>query len=117
MSDKVYLGQNASDLDYDEKAPKISRVNLAVDSDHIYTSGDDTGRTLEVSCPWGSQAMADSILSKVSGIEYQPYEARDALLDPATEIGDGITLGGVYSVLAQSYVSLDKQCASNISAP
>ena len=117
MSDKVYLGQNASDLDYDEKAPKISRVNLAVDSDHIYTSGDDTGRTLEVSCPWGSQAMADSILSKVSGIEYQPYEARDALLDPATEIGDGITLGGVYSVLAQSYVSLDKQCAANISAP
>ena len=117
MSDKVYLGQNASDLDYDEKAQKISRVNLAVDSDHIYTSGDDTGRTLEVSCPWGSQAMADSILTKVSGIEYQPYEARDALLDPATEIGDGITLGGVYSVLAQSYVSLDKQCAANISAP
>ena len=117
MSDKVYLGQNASDLDYDEKAPKISRVNLAVDSDHIYTSGYDTGRTLEVSCPWGSQAMADSILSKVSGIEYQPYEASDALLDPATEIGDGITLGGVYSVLAQSYVSLDKQCAANISAP
>lgn len=117
MSDKVYLGQNASDLDYDEKAPKISRVNLAVDSDHIYTSGDDTGRTMEVSCPWGSQAMADSILAKVSGIEYQPYEASDALLDPATEIGDGITLGGVYSVLAQSYVSLDKQCAANISAP
>ena len=117
MSDKVYLGQNASDLDYDEKAPKISRVNLAVDSDHIYTSGDDTGRTLEVSCPWGSQAMADSILAKVSGIEYQPYEAINALLDPATEIGDGITLGGVYSVLAQSYVSLDKQCAANISAP
>ena len=117
MSDKIYLGQNASDLDYDEKAPKISRVNLSVDSDHIYTSGDDTGRTLEVSCPWGSQAMADSILAKVSGIEYQPYEASDALLDPATEIGDGITLGGVYSVLAQSYVSLDKQCAANISAP
>lgn len=117
MSDKVYLGQNASDLDYDEKAPKISRVNLAVDSDHIYTSGDDTGRTMEVSCPWGSQAMADSILAKVSGIEYQPYEAINALLDPATEIGDGITLGGVYSVLAQSYVSLDKQCAANISAP
>ena len=117
MSDKVYLGQNASDLDYDEKAPKISRVNLSVDSDHIYTSGDDTGRTLEVSCPWGSQAMADSILAKVSGIEYQPYEASDALLDPATEIGDGITLGGVYSVLAQSYVYFDKQCATNISAP
>ena len=117
MSDKVYLGQNVSDLDYDEKLSRISRVNLSVDSDHIYTSGDDTGRTLEASCPWGSQAMADSILAKVSGIDYQPYEASDALLDQAAEIGDGITLGGVYSVLAQSSISLDKQCAANISAP
>ena len=117
MSDKVYLGQNVSDLDYDEKVSRISRVNLAVDSDHIYTSGNDTGRTLEASCPWGSQAMADSILAKVSGIDYQPYEASDALIDQAAEIGDGITLGGVYSVLAQSSISLDKQCAANISAP
>lgn len=117
MSEKIYLGQNASDIDYDGKAARISRVNLSVDSDHIYTSGDDTGRTLEVSCPWGSQAMADSILAKVSSIDYQPYEAIDALLDQAAEIGDGITLGGVYSVLAQSSISLDKQCASNISAP
>ena len=117
MSDKVYLGQNVSDLDYYEKVSRISRVNLSVDSDHIYTSGDDTGRTLEASCPWGSQAMADSILAKVSGIDYQPYEASDALLDQAAEIGDGITLGGLYSVLAQSSISLDKQCAANISAP
>ena len=117
MSDKVYLGQNVSDLDYDEKVSRISRINLSVDSDHIYTSGDDTGRTLEVSCPWGSQAMADSILAKVSGIDYQPYEASDALIDQAAEIGDGITLGGVYSVLAKSSISLDKQCAANIAAP
>ena len=117
MSDKFYLGQNVSDLDYDEKVSRISRINLSVDSDHIYTSGDDTGRTLEVSCPWGSQAMADSILAKVSGIDYQPYEASDSLLDPSAEIGDGITLGGVYSLLAQSSISLDKQCAANISAP
>lgn len=117
MSDKVYLGQNVSDLDYDEKISRISRVNLSVDSDHIYTSGDDTGRTLEAVCPWGSQAMADSILAKVSGIDYQPYEASDALLDQAAEIGDGIILGGVYSVIAQSSISLDKQCAANISAP
>ena len=117
MSDKVYLGQNVSDLDYDGKVSRISRVNLSVDIDHIYTSGGDTGRTLEAICPWGSQAMADSILAKVSGIDYQPYEASDALLDQAAEIGDGITLGGVYSVLAQSSISLDKQCAANISAP
>lgn len=117
MSDKIYLGQNADDLDYDDKVSKITRVNLSVDSDHMYTSGDDTGRMLEVSCPWGTQAMADSILAKVGAIEYRPYTADKALLDPAAEIGDGITVGGIYSVLATSSASFDKQCTVHIEAP
>ena len=117
MSDKVYLGKNVSDLDFGEKLDKISRVNLSVDSDHIYTSGDDTGRTLEVACPWGSQEMADSILLQAESVNYIPFTASGALLDPAAEIGDGIDIAGVYSVLAQSSISLDKQCASSISAP
>ena len=117
MSDKVYLGKNVSDLDFGEKLDKISRVNLSVDSDHIYTSGDDTGRTLEVTCPWGSQEMADSILLQAASVNYIPFTASGALLDPAAEIGDGIDIAGVYSVLAQSSISLDKQCASSIPAP
>ena len=96
MSDKVYLGKNVSDIDFGEKLDKISRVNLSVDSDHIYTSGDDTGRTLEVACPWGSQEMADSILLQASSVNYTPFTASGALLDPAAEIGDGIEIAGVY---------------------
>ena len=59
-------------MDYGDTLTRVSRVNLAVDSDHIYTSGDDTGRTLEVDCAWGSQEMADSILAKMSGVDYHP---------------------------------------------
>lgn len=117
MSDKVYIGQNAAELDYGDTLTRISRVNLSVDSDHIYTSGDDTGRTLEVDCPWGSQEMADSILAKVSAVDYQPYTAGDALLDPAAEIGDGVTIGGIYSVISGASTDFDKMCASGISAP
>lgn len=117
MSEKVYLGPNAAELDYGDILTRISRVNLAVDSDHIYTSGDDTGRTLEVDCPWGSQEMADSILAKVSAVDYQPYKAGDALLDPSAEIGDGVTVGGIYSQISTSNIEFDRMCVSDISAP
>lgn len=117
MSDKVYLGSKVAELETGGDAQRISLVNLAVDTDHIYTAGDDTGQTLEVECPWGSQAMADSILYRISLVNYLPYSAADALLDPAAELGDGITVGGVYSVLAQASTSLDRVCAVGISAP
>lgn len=117
MSDKVYLGPNAAELDYGDTLTRISRVNLAVDSDHIYTSGDDTGRTLEVDCPWGSQEMADSILAKVNAVDYLPYTAGDALIDPAAEIGDGVTVGGIYSQISTSNIEFDRMCVSDISAP
>ena len=117
MSDKAYIDKNAAELNYGDKLTSISRINLAVDSDHIYISGDDTGRTLEVDCPWGSQEMADSILAKVSAADYQPYTAGDALLDPASEIGDGVTVGGIYSQISTSNIEFDKMCVSGISAP
>lgn len=117
MSDKVYIGQNVAEMDYGDTLTRVSRVNLAVDSDHIYTSGDDTGRTLEVDCPWGSQEMADSILAKMSAVDYQPYTAEQAILDPAAEIGDGVTIGGIYSQISTSNIEFDKMCVSGISAP
>ena len=62
-----------------------------------YQAGDDTGRTLEIDMPWGTQAMANNLLNSLRGFQYQPYETKDALLDPAAELGDGITVNGVYS--------------------
>ncbi len=116
-TNKTNLGNNVSSLDYGEKISRISRINLVVDSENMYTVGDDTGRTLEVACPWGTQAMANSILAKVSGVDYQPYAAADALLDPAAELGDGVSIAGIYSVVATSAITFDKMCETDISAP
>lgn len=116
-TNKTNLGNNVSSLDYGEKVSRISRINLVVDSENMYTAGDDTGRTLEVACSWGTQAMANSILAKVSGLDYQPYAAADALLDPAAEIGDGVSIADIYSVIATSSITLDKMCEADISAP
>ena len=116
MSDKVFLGNNVEDIDFGH-TQTISRVNVVVDGEHTYTSGNDTGRVVEVACPWGTQSMADDILSKVSSVDYQPYNATNALLDPATEIGDGITVSGIYSEIANANITLDRMLLSEISAP
>lgn len=117
MSEKIFLGSNVGELETGDVPANITRVNLSVDSDHYYTAGDDTGRAIEVTCPWGSQAMADSILASVSGKGYQPFTATDALLDPAAEIGDAVTVGGYYSVIADISTEFDRACAPTISAP
>lgn len=117
MSDSIFLGPNVSSLETGEVSERISRVNLSVDSDNYFTAGDDSGKTLELECPWASQAMADSILAKVKNYDYQPLEADNALLDPAAEIGDAVTVGGYRSVLAQINTTFNNACAATISAP
>lgn len=117
LSEKIFIGSNVGDLETGDAPANITRVNLSVDSDHYYTAGDDTGRAIEVTCPWGSQEMANSILASVSGKTYQPYTATDALMDPAAEIGDAVTVGGYYSVIADISTSFDRASAPTISAP
>lgn len=104
-------------LDIGDIPSNISRVNLSVDSETYYTAGNDTGRTLEVTCAWASQAMANSILAAVQNVEYQPYTAGEALMDPAAEIGDGVVVGGIYSVVANENMSFSRLYNSEISAP
>ena len=41
----------------------------------------------------------------------------EVLLDPAAEIGDGITAGGIYSVLARADVTFDGLYSADIAAP
>lgn len=104
-------------MDIGDIPSNISRVNLSVDSETYYTAGNDTGRTLEVTCAWASQAMANSILAAVQNVEYQPYTAGEALMDPAAEIGDGVVVGGIYSVVANENMSFSRLYNSEISAP
>lgn len=117
MSDKVFVGQRTAKLNIGEKPDQITRVNLIIDSDHMYTAGNDTGRTIEKNCAWGTQAMCDSILSQVSRISYQPFSCESALIDPAAETGDGITVGGIYSVLADSTIKFNGLYSAAAAAP
>lgn len=117
MSSKIFLGSNVAELEIGEKRDKYSKVILTRDKDTWFTAGTDEGNVLEASSPWATQDMANSILDKVSGYEYLPYDATSAILDPAAEIGDGVTLGGIYSEISSIDMSLDMACLVDISAP
>ena len=117
MSDKVFLGTRMAQLDTSPSLAPVSKVILAVDSENAYIAGNDTGRTIEVTCPYGTQEMANNILAALSAYTYTPAMAQDAILDPAAEIGDGLTMGGVYTVLAQSTLTFDGLMTSDAGAP
>ena len=117
MFDKHFIGQNAAGITAAPQFAPISKVVLLVDDERSYVAGNNTGREMELTCPYGSQAMANDLLTRLQGYAYRPMTAQDALLDPAAELGDGVTVGGVYTILAEMDTLFDMHCAADIAAP
>ena len=112
------VGRRYETLETSPPFAGFSRVVLTVnDSGDAFVSGDDTGRTLTCFCPWGTQAKADGILRRIRGFAYQPFEAENALLEPAAELGDGVELDDVYSGICRREIKFDPVLASDIAAP
>lgn len=61
-----------------------------------YFAGDRSGKVLEITNEWGSQAQADAIYRKIRGFRYQPYKAAGTTIDPSVEIGDAVTVADTY---------------------
>ena len=101
MSEKYFVGNDITSFSDNGKYKPISRVTLLVDDENSLTAGDDTGMELVASCPHATQSMVNSLLQTVKGYQYQAYEAGEANIDPAAELGDGVTVGGVYSPLSK----------------
>lgn len=114
---RTSIGKNAKSLEISAQFNGYSKVVINVTEELYYEAGNDTGRTLTLDCPWGTQTMANNILTSISGFQYQPYDAREALLDPAAELGDGVTVNGVYGGLFRLSIKGGVLHAANISAP
>ena len=115
MYDKHYIGLDVTAFERNGTHRPVSKVTLNVDSNKSYSAGDDSGFEISADCPYATQAMADRILASVRGIEYKMYNASDANLDPAAELGDGVTVCGLYSVIGT--ISDDGYGYPDISAP
>lgn len=115
MSDKHFVGLDITGFENNGEARPISRVTLLLDDENAVTAGDDTGREIVADCPHATQEMADALLAAFQGQRYRMYSAEAANLDPAAELGDGVDVGGIYSVIAR--MDDDGSGYAGISAP
>lgn len=115
MFDKYYVGGDITSFADNGKYKPISRVTLLVDDENSLTAGDDTGMEVIASCPHATQPMVNALLQTMKGYQYQAYEAGAANIDPAAELGDGVTVGGIYSPLSK--LSDDGRGYAGISSP
>ena len=116
--DKTYLGRRLEEFSPGIASKPITKVELLDENgDVVGVSGSDTGRTLTALQPDGTNAMAAAILAKVSGYKHIGYDGSKALLDPAVELGDAVTVDGLYVPLIAMDMTFDQMLAPNISAP
>lgn len=117
MNGKHYLGQAVSDFErYGDVGP-ITGVQLLVDTATEYSAGDSSGYVLTVQCTFGTQEMANNILLSIYQKQYRGFRADGAPLSPEAELGDAVTVCGVYSMLAYRKVEFGPGHFSEISAP
>lgn len=116
MSESVFIGRNASGYTTTPELPKYTKVRINVDDDSCYEAGNGDN-VLELDCPWGSQQMANDILESIGEFVYRPYDTEWAKLDPAAELGDGVTINGVFSGIYVNETNFSTLMAARISAP
>ena len=97
---KHYVGLDITGFENNGKRPPIESVTLQVDGANVVTAGAYGGHDLYALCPYATQDMVTAILLKVHGYEYQAFSADSANIDPAAELGDGVDVGGIYSVIS-----------------
>lgn len=117
MSAVIDLLTKVNSLDASPQFQAFSKVIIHVSDETVYEAGDDAGRTLELDNPFGTQAMAQNMLESLAGFQYQPYEARGAILDPAAELGDAVNIAGIYGGIYTRYRTFGHLESADISAP
>lgn len=115
MSEKFYVGRDLVNCLNNGLRQGITSVTYQVDKDNTATAGVYNGLDLYAVCPYGTKEMAAAVLAKVRGYRYQAFQAYAANLDPAAELGDGVTVDGIYSVI--SAIQDDGTGYPGVSAP
>lgn len=117
MSSSVNILRNMVSFDKAEQFDGFSKVVIIVSDEIEYSAGTETGRTLTLNCPWGTQEIANNILQSIKGFQYQPMTAENALVDPSVEIGDGISANGAYSGVYSLETKFNSNLPTTVSAP
>ena len=121
MTDNVSIRKRAFNLDASPAWNAWTKVIINVDDDTQASGGDDSGRTIEITTPFGTESMAQSILARIKNrqlaYQYQPYTADGALLDPAAEMGDSVDVNGIHGGIFTNNLTFSRLMSADISAP
>ena len=80
LFDKFIIGSAADSLKISDPLSAYSRVTLKVADGVEYTAGTDSGKELISENPFGTQKMANDMLTRINGYSYQTYTAKGAIL-------------------------------------
>ena len=116
LSESVFIGRSAAGYTSTPELPKYTKVRINIDDETCYEAGSGDN-VLELECPWGTQQMANDILSSIGEFVYRPYDTEWARLDPAAELGDGVTINGIFSGIYVNETNFSTLMAARISAP
>lgn len=117
MSDSINLLQNAESVEISPLFNTYSKVIIDIDDETQASTGTDAGRVLELENPlFGSPVVATKLLNRLRGYQYQPYSATGALLDPAAELGDAVSVNGVYGGIYARDRKFSRLMVADISA-
>lgn len=122
MTESFNLLRRVQSLDISPELSGYSRVTIYAGQnekgeDKIYTAGDDSGTTLEITNEWGTPEMAKAILKKIQGWRYQPYKAGGSSIDPSSEIGDAVTISDIYGGIFAKKTTYGKYIRTDLEAP
>lgn len=108
-------------------AETVSRVKIWLNSSTYFRkpSADDgvtdeafdamAGLCLEAECPYyAEQMVANNLYTMFNGYINKPYTAQGAYVDPKYEIGDGITIKDVTSIIANQTLHIDALSPSDL---
>lgn len=126
MSTRQYeiqsINKQAESLEVSPKFQPFSGVEIVVDENTTIVSPEDdtarnSGRVITIENPWGTQEIADNIVAAIRGFSYQPMTAGNVILDPAAELGDGISVSDTYSGIYEMEKRFSRIMAADVKAP
>lgn len=82
----------------------IGSVLMHTGSGPKFHSG--SGMKLECVSPWASQQAADAALSAIKGYQYLGFQAKEAIVHPALELGNRVIVGAADGVMMSYYLDL-----------
>lgn len=117
MSDRINLLRRLSSMDRSPEFDGVTKLICNIDDETQMIVGDDTGYALEFDNPLMTRAVLQAMLEKIRGYQYQPYQAEGAILDPAAEMGDVVSVRGLYGGIFTRSRNFSRLMKANIAAP